>query len=114
MLREWLEAVRAPLAQLIASERGREVCALIVALPDGLRLIALRSVSRGPMAFAIPEYEWARVERWVASNGGTPVCFVHSHPDAGGSPLLQPSEVDRDNMAATPGIPWVIVGRDGL
>ena len=112
-MREWLEAVRAPLIELIDGERGHEACALVVALPEGLKLIALRSVCRGSMAFAIPECEWARVQQWVASKGGRALCLVHSHPDIGASCVLGPSEVDRENMIATPGIPWAVVGRDG-
>jgi proteasome lid subunit RPN8/RPN11 len=109
-----LKAVRKPLAELIVSERGCEVCALVAALPDRFQLIALRSVRRGLANFAIPECEWARVERWAASRGGRMICLIHSHPGCNSTAMLEPSDVDMRNMAATPDIPWVIVGCDGL
>ena len=108
-----LEIIREALADLIASEGGYEVCALVVALPDRLHLVALRSVCRGSATFAIPECEWTRVQRWVAIQGGKALCLVHSHPECSGVLPLEPSDVDTRNMAATPCIPWVIVGRDG-
>jgi proteasome lid subunit RPN8/RPN11 len=106
----WLDSVRAALMDLIAGDADAEICALVVALPDGLRLVSLRSVQRSPFAFAIPAGEWARVEGWVAAQGGRTLAIVHSHP---GGAALHPSDVDRAAMAGTPGLPWVIVGRDG-
>jgi proteasome lid subunit RPN8/RPN11 len=105
--------MRAALADLVAGEGGNEVCALVVALPDRLQLVALRSVCRGTATFAIPECEWMRVQRWVATQGGKTLCLVHSHPGEGSATLLEPSDVDRNNMSRTSDIPWIIVGRDG-
>ena len=112
-IEECLESIREPLVDLIASEGGYEVCALVVALPDRLHLVALRSVCRGSATFAIPECEWMRVQRWVAAQGGKTLCLVHSHPGEGSAALLEPSDMDRNNMSRTPDIPWIIVGRDG-
>jgi proteasome lid subunit RPN8/RPN11 len=112
-IEECLQIVRGALAELIAGEGVNEACALVVALPNRIQLVAFRSVCRGSATFAIPECEWIRVQRWVAAQGGKPMCLVHSHPGAGRAAMLEPSDTDRINMSRTPGIPWVIVGRDG-
>jgi proteasome lid subunit RPN8/RPN11 len=109
---EWFDdsQVRASLTSLIASEKTCEVCAMLVALPDGLRLIRLRSVNRSPTTFAIPECEWRRVDRLISDHGGKALCLVHSHP--GGGAFVRPSETDLQNTGRTPDLPWVIVTRD--
>jgi proteasome lid subunit RPN8/RPN11 len=109
---EWFDdpQVRASLTRLIASDPTSEACAILVALPDGLQLVGLRSVNRSPTAFAIPECEWRRVNRWIADHGGTALCFVHSHPGTGAA--VRPSQSDLQNFGRTPGLPWVIVARD--
>lgn len=105
--------IRASLTKLVTGETTCEVCAIVVALPAGPRLVALRSVNRSPTSFSIPESEWRRVNQWITNHGGTALCLIHSHPGNGAGAILSPSESDIQNMAQSPNLPWVIVTRNG-
>lgn len=87
-----------------AEERPREACGLVMRAGSARVYVPCRNIAPGAEHFE------AAPEDIVAAEARGPILAVfHSHPDASS----EPSDADRA-MADEWGVPWLILGSDGL